>query len=225
MDRLPLADRPIPSRPGCSPATRTIKRWFDVLMSSFMLVILAPLMAVIAVLVRVTSGRPVLFRQERPGLGGRVFMLLKFRTMNAETDDRGLLLSDDLRLTGFGRFLRRTSLDELPQLWNVVKGEMSLVGPRPLLTEYMDRYSPEQARRHEVRPGITGLAQVHGRNLLSWEERLKMDVWYVDNLRLRLDLGILWKTLVQVLKQDGISARNHASMPPFVGSGRSGGSS
>jgi lipopolysaccharide/colanic/teichoic acid biosynthesis glycosyltransferase len=169
-------------------------------------------------LVRVNMGAPVLFHQERPGLHGRPFILYKFRTMRDLRDVEGRLLPDEMRLTRLGRILRSTSLDELPELFNVLKGEMSLVGPRPLLMEYLNRYTPEQARRHEVKPGITGWAQVNGRNAITWEEKFKLDVWYVDNWNLGLDLKILGLTLIKVLKREGISAGGHATMPEFRGS-------
>ena len=192
-----------------------LKRVFDVVVSATALVVLAPVMGLIALLVWRTMGRPVLFRQARPGLHGKPFVMYKFRTMRDLRDAGGNLLPDEARLTPFGRWLRATSLDELPELVNVLRGEMSLVGPRPLLMEYLERYTPEQARRHEVKPGITGWAQIHGRNNLSWEERLRLDVWYVDHWSLWLDLKILWRTLWMVLRREGISAQGHATMPRF----------
>lgn len=187
--------------------------------ATFGLVLLAPVMLVVALLIRLTMGSPVLFRQVRPGLYGRPFTMYKFRTMLDIRNERGELLPDELRLTPVGRFLRKTSLDELPELFNVLKGDMSLVGPRPLLMDYLDRYTPEQARRHEVKPGITGWAQVNGRNALTWEEKFKLDVWYVDNWSLWLDIKILFMTLVKVFKREGISADGHVTMPEFKGSG------
>jgi len=192
-----------------------LKRVFDVGVSATALVVLAPVMGLIALAVWRTMGRPVLFCQVRPGLHGKPFVMYKFRTMRDLRDAEGKLLPDEARLTPFGRWLRATSLDELPELVNVLRGEMSLVGPRPLLMEYLDRYTPEQARRHEVKPGITGWAQIHGRNNLSWDERFKLDVWYVDNWSLWLDLKILWRTLWMVLRREGISAQGHATMPRF----------
>ena len=192
-----------------------LKRVFDVVVSATALVVLAPVMGLIALAVWRTMGRPVLFRQARPGLHGKPFVMYKFRTMRDLRDAEGNLLPDEARLTPFGRWLRTTSLDELPELVNVLRGEMSLVGPRPLLMEYLERYTPEQARRHEVKPGITGWAQIHGRNNLSWEERLRLDVWYVDHWSLWLDLKILWRTLWMVLRREGISAQGHATMPRF----------
>ncbi len=194
------------------------KRALDLTVSVAGLSILSPLLVIAALLVRVVMGPPILFRQARPGLRGHPFSLLKFRTMRHVSSDRASPESDQARLTGLGRFLRSTSLDELPELWNVLRGDMSLVGPRPLLMEYLPLYSPEQARRHEVRPGITGWAQVNGRNALSWEEKFEMDVWYVDHRSFLLDLKILWKTVMLVLRREGISASGHATMPPFRGS-------
>jgi len=191
---------------------------FDVVVSAIALVALAPVMGLIALAVWRTMGRPVLFRHVRPGLHGKPFVMYKFRTMRDLRDAAGELLPDETRLTPFGRWLRSTSLDELPELLNVLRGEMSLVGPRPLLMEYLERYTPEQARRHEVKPGITGWAQIHGRNNLSWDERFKLDVWYVDNWSLWLDVKILWRTLWMVLRREGISAQGHATMPEFRGS-------
>lgn len=183
-----------------------MKRPFDLLAAAMGLLALAPLLGVLALLVRWRLGVPVLFRQVRPGLGGRPFELIKFRTMTDARDADGTWLSDAERLTRFGQFLRKTSLDELPELWNVLKGDMSLVGPRPLLMEYLPRYSPEQARRHEVRPGITGWAQVNGRNAISWPEKFKLDVWYVDQVSPALDVKILWMTLSRVFLREGIAA-------------------
>ncbi len=178
----------------------------------------APLMAVIAFILRFSVGKGVIFCQERPGIKGKPFKIYKFRTMTNSRDPNGRLLPDVMRLTSVGRFLRSTSLDELPELLNVLKGEMSIVGPRPLLMQYLDRYSPEQMRRHEVKPGITGWAQVNGRNAISWEEKFKLDVWYVDHQSLRLDLRIIVLTLLKVLKREGISHEGHATMEEFFGS-------
>lgn len=182
-----------------------------------LLVVLAPVMAVIALMVRVHLGRPVIFAHMRAGYRGKPFRMYKFRTMLDLRDENGVLLPDEQRLTPFGRFLRSTSLDELPELWNVIRGDMSLVGPRPLLVEYLPLYTPEQARRHEVLPGITGWAQVNGRNALSWEERFALDVWYVDNWSLWLDIRILWRTVIAVISRRGVSAKGHATMPRFTG--------
>lgn len=194
-----------------------MKRLFDLLLSFGLLLALALPLLLLWALVRRKLGSPVLFRQVRPGLHGRPFMMVKFRTMTDERGADGELLPDARRLTSFGRFLRATSLDELPELWNVLRGEMSLVGPRPLLMEYLPLYSPEQARRHEVRPGITGWAQVNGRNALSWEERFKLDIWYVDHRSLWLDLRILWLTVRKVLVREGISEQGEATMSRYTG--------
>jgi lipopolysaccharide/colanic/teichoic acid biosynthesis glycosyltransferase len=192
------------------------KRLFDVAASGTALVLLSPLFLLVAAAVLVALGRPVLFRQVRPGLDGRPFRLAKFRTMRDAVDSRGRPLGDAERLTRFGRFLRSTSLDELPELWNVLRGDMSLVGPRPLLMHYLGHYSPEQARRHEVRPGLTGWAQVNGRNALDWPQKLALDVWYVDNRSFALDLKILWRTVIQVLRRHGITAEGSATTGYFV---------
>lgn len=192
-----------------------LKRPFDVIVAAAALAACAPLMAALALAVRWRLGSPVIFAQPRPGRGGRVFRCLKFRTMTDARDSGGELLPDEQRLTPFGRWLRSTSLDELPELWNVLRGEMSLVGPRPLLVEYLDHYTPEQARRHEVRPGVTGLAQVSGRNALDWPRRLELDVQYVDHASLQLDLWILWRTVATVLSRRGVSAPGHATAPRF----------
>lgn len=197
-------------------AGRWQKRAVDVVVASVVLAASLPVQVGVAIAVRTSMGSPVLFRQPRPGKDGVVFELVKFRTMRNPDAER---VTDAERLTPLGRFLRSTSLDELPTLWNVVKGDMSLVGPRPLLVEYLPRYSPEQARRHEVRPGITGLAQVSGRNAISWEQKLTLDVEYVDHQSLTLDLQILARTAVSVLRRHGISAQGEATMAPFLGGG------
>jgi lipopolysaccharide/colanic/teichoic acid biosynthesis glycosyltransferase len=195
-----------------------IKRAFDLTVAAIALVLLAPLLAVIAVAVRLTLGAPVLFIQERPGLHGRPFRLIKFRTMRDAYDEHGQPLPDEQRMTRFGTFLRSTSLDELPELVNVCKGEMSLVGPRPLLMEYLPLYSREQARRHEVRPGITGWAQINGRNELSWEDKFRSDLYYVEHQSLWFDLKILCLTVVTILRREGISQHGQATAAPFRGS-------
>jgi lipopolysaccharide/colanic/teichoic acid biosynthesis glycosyltransferase len=195
-----------------------VKRFFDAAVSGVALVLLSPIILGTAIVVRVAMGSPVLFRQMRPGRGGKPFELVKFRTMLQTLDASGRPLSDAERLTRFGRFLRASSLDELPQLWNVLKGDMSLVGPRPLLMQYLERYTPHQARRHEARPGLTGWAQVNGRNALGWENKLELDVWYVENRSFLLDLKILSLTARRVLKPSGISAAGHETMPEFMGS-------
>lgn len=196
-----------------------MKRLFDIVASAALLAVLWPFMIVIAVLVRARLGAPVLFRQQRPGWRAEPFTMLKFRTMTDTRDAHGDLLADRDRLPPFGAWLRATSLDELPELFNVLKGDMSLVGPRPLLMEYVPLYSPHQARRHEVRPGLTGWAQVNGRNTLSWEERLDLDVWYVDNRSLLLDMRILLMTVGQVVRRRGINQQGSATMERFTGSG------
>lgn len=197
--------------------SRALKRAGDALASAMALLLFSPLLVVVALAIRLRLGAPVLYRQQRPGKDGRPFELVKFRTMNEARDPAGNLLPDAQRLTPLGRSLRRFSLDELPQLWNVLKGNMSLVGPRPLLMEYLGRYSPEQARRHLVKPGITGWAQINGRNAVSWDERFRLDVWYVDHWSLGLDLRILASTFWHVLKGEGISWEGHATMPKFMG--------
>ena len=194
-----------------------MKRLFDLLASAIGLLVLAVPLALLAWQVRRKLGSPVLFTQVRPGLHGKPFRMVKFRTMTDARDANGALLPDAQRLTPFGRFLRSSSLDELPELWNVLRGEMSLVGPRPLLMEYLPLYSPEQTRRHEVRPGITGWAQVNGRNAISWADKFALDVWYVDHRSLWLDVRILWMTVRKVLVRDGISAAGEATMPKFEG--------
>ena len=194
-----------------------IKRLFDIVASALGLLLLSIVIAVVAWKIRRKLGSPVLFRQVRPGLDGKPFEMIKFRTMRDAVDAQGNSLPDAERMTPFGSFLRASSLDELPELWNVLKGDMSLVGPRPLLMEYLPLYSPEQSRRHEVRPGVTGWAQINGRNALSWEEKFKLDVWYVDNRSLWLDLKILFLTIKKVVVRDGISAEGEVTMPKFTG--------
>lgn len=194
-----------------------MKRFIDLIAACAILLVSSPVILVVIVLVALKLGRPVLFKQQRPGLRGKPFHIYKFRTMTDLRDDQGNLLSDQLRMTSFGRFLRKFSLDELPQLFNVLKGDLSLVGPRPLLMQYLDRYTPEQARRHEVKPGITGWAQVNGRNAISWEEKFKLDVWYVDNRSFWLDMKILWLTAKKVVRSEGVSQQNHVTMEEFRG--------
>jgi len=193
------------------------KRLFDALLAGSALIIFAPLMLILAGLVRLKLGSPILFRQQRPGLNEEPFILYKFRTMLDERDAEGKLLSEAERLTAFGRFVRSTSLDELPELINVLKGEMSVIGPRPLLMKYLSRYTPRQRRRHEVKPGITGWAQANGRNSTTWEQRFNFDVWYVEHYSFGLDLKILFLTLAIVLKREGITHETHSSMPEFSG--------
>ncbi|KMN09839.1 sugar transferase [Pseudomonas helleri] len=195
-----------------------MKRLFDVVFSLIGLLILFPVILIVAWRVRKKLGSPVLFKQERPGLHGKSFHMIKFRTMRDAVDSNGRPLPDSERMTPLGRFLRSSSLDELPELWNVLKGDMSLVGPRPLLMQYLPLYSDEQRRRHEVKPGVTGWAQINGRNSLSWDEKFKLDVWYVDNHTLWLDIKILFLTIKKVLIKEGISQENNATMEAFTGS-------
>tara|TARA_R110000850_G_scaffold185910_8_gene311826 strand:+ start:1598 stop:2191 length:594 start_codon:yes stop_codon:yes gene_type:complete len=194
-----------------------MKRFVDITGSIISLVLLSPVLLVVWAMIRRDMGSPVLFHQTRPGLYGQPFRMVKFRTMRDANDSNGNPLPDSERLTNFGHFLRASSLDELPELWNVLKGDMSLVGPRPLLMEYLPLYSPEQARRHEVRPGVTGWAQINGRNSVSWNEKFQLDVWYVENRNFRLDLKIILLTIRKVVKRDGISAAGEATMPKFKG--------
>jgi len=193
------------------------KRFFDVVIASVGLIVTSPIQFAAAISVRMDIGSPVLFRHQRPGKDGESFVLLKFRTMRNAVDSSGHALPDERQLTALGRFLRSTSIDELPELWNVLRGQMSLVGPRPLLMEYLERYTPEQARRLEVRPGITGLAQTSGRNAISWEEKFRLDVQYVEDVSLALDLKILGQTIIAVFRRGGIAAEGHATMPEFRG--------
>jgi lipopolysaccharide/colanic/teichoic acid biosynthesis glycosyltransferase len=197
-----------------------MKRLFDFVVAAVAAIVLSPVMAIVALLVRINLGKPVLFSQVRPGLHGQPFTLLKFRTMVEALDSSGSPLPDGERLTAFGQFLRRSSLDELPELYNVLRGDMSLVGPRPLLMEYLPLYTAEQARRHRVRPGLTGWAQVNGRNAISWDQKFALDLWYVDHSSLSLDLKILWLTIRNVFTRHGISAEGEATMPRFTGSKR-----
>ena len=194
-----------------------LKRAFDIAASASALVVLSPVLAITAYKVKKELGSPVLFRQTRPGLHGKPFEMIKFRTMKDATDKEGNALPDSERLTEFGKKLRASSLDELPELWNVLKGDMSLVGPRPLLMEYLPLYSAEQAKRHNVRPGVTGYAQVNGRNSLSWEDKFKLDTWYVEHQSFLLDMKILLKTVIKVIIKDGISAEGEATMSKFTG--------
>lgn len=195
-----------------------IKRILDIISSLLAIIILSPLLAVTAVLVKTKLGSPVLFKQERPGKDEKIFTLMKFRTMTDERDENGELLPDEVRLTKFGKFLRSTSIDELPELFNILKGDMSVVGPRPLLVKYLPRYNEHQHRRHEVRPGLSGWAQVNGRNSISWEEKFDLDVEYVDNYSLSKDINILFMTVMSVIKRDGINSDNDVTMEEFMGS-------
>lgn len=194
-----------------------MKSLFDFLTTLLGLLLLSPVLAVIAFLVRIKLGSPVFFRQTRAGINGQPFVMYKFRTMLNTVDEQGDLMPDEKRLTKFGKFLRSASIDELPELFNVLKGDMSLVGPRPLLMEYLDRYTPEQARRHDVKPGITGWAQVNGRNAISWEDKFKLDVWYVDNQSFLLDIKILFLTVTKVFNREAICNKGHLTMPKFKG--------
>lgn len=196
-----------------------MKRFFDFFISLLVILALSPIILIVAVLIKIKLGSPIIFKQERPGIHAKPFYVYKFRSMTDKRDNRGILLPDHLRITQFGNLLRKLSLDELPQLFNVLKGDISLVGPRPLLMEYLDLYTPEQARRHEVRPGITGWAQVNGRNAISWEEKFKLDVWYVDNQSFWLDMKILFLTVMKVFKSEGINQNGHVTMEKFKGSG------
>lgn len=200
--------------------SRLVKSILDRLVAAIALLVLSPILLIIAIAIYIRMGSPIFFTQPRPGKDGCIFTFYKFRTMTTERDTDGNLLPDEQRLTTLGKFLRRTSLDELPQIWNVLKGDMSFVGPRPLLVRYLDRYTPEQARRHTVKPGITGWAQINGRRLLDgfWEEKFRLDVWYVDNWSLWLDLRILLLTVFKVLQQEGISQQGHATGEEFKGS-------
>ncbi|QHI72082.1 sugar transferase [Aminipila terrae] len=196
---------------------RFIKRTFDIIVSSCAILVLSPVLLIVSIMVRVKLGSPVIFMQERPGLHAKIFTMYKFRSMTDECDDTGQLMPDHVRLTNFGKFLRKTSLDELPELFNIFKGDMSFVGPRPLLVRYLERYNDEQARRHDVRPGLTGWAQINGRNAITWEEKFRLDVWYVDHWNLWLDLKIFIMTFVKVIRKEGISAEGEATMGEFLG--------
>jgi lipopolysaccharide/colanic/teichoic acid biosynthesis glycosyltransferase len=197
---------------------RSLKWIADRGVAAIALAILSPVLLAVAIAIYIRMGSPVLFAQPRPGKNGRIFTFYKFRTMTSDRDSEGNLLPDEQRLTAFGQFLRHTSLDELPQLWNVLKGDMSVVGPRPLMVEYLTRYTPQQARRHDVKPGITGWAQVNGRNTITWEEKFKLDVWYVEHWNLWLDWQILLQTVWKVLQKEGISQANHVTVEDFMGS-------
>lgn len=198
------------------------KRIFDLILTIPGLLLISPLLLVVSLLILVIDGRPILFKQVRPGYHGKLFNNFKFRTMTNSYDDQGNLLPDASRITRLGHFLRSTSIDELPELFNVLRGEMSLIGPRPLLVQYLDRYSPEQARRHNVLPGITGWAQVNGRNALSWQDKFRLDVWYVDHWSLLLDVKILCMTFIQTIKREGISQPGHATAEEFMGNQNNG---
>ena len=198
---------------------RFVKRAFDITISGLALIVLSPLLALVALLVRIKHGSPVLFSQERPGLNERIFRMYKFRSMTNERDENGELLPDEKRLTGFGKFLRATSLDELPELWNIFRGDLSLIGPRPLLVRYLPLYSERQHLRHSVRPGMTGWAQVHGRNTVSWQDKFEYDVWYAEHISFGLDVRIFFMTIIKVLKREGINSDTAATMEEFKGNG------
>jgi len=194
-----------------------IKRIFDIIFSTLLLILLLPFLIVISLIIFFTIGFPIFFKQERPGLNEKVFTMIKFRTMSNDIDENGDLLNENRRLTKFGKFLRSSSLDELPELWNVLKGDMSIVGPRPLLVEYLTLYSYEQSRRHKARPGITGWAQINGRNLISWEEKFSLDLWYVENQSFLLDIKVIMITIVKVFNRDGINQEKNITMKKFEG--------
>ena len=194
-----------------------IKPILDFILAFLLIIIFSPIILIVALLIKLKLGSPILFTQERPGLNGKIFRIYKFRTMSDERDSKGDLLSDELRLKGFGKFIRKSSLDELPQLFNVLKGEMSFVGPRPLLVEYLELYNQEQAKRHNVKPGITGWAQVNGRNAISWEEKVKLDVYYVEHISFMLDCKILYMTFFKVLKRKDINSNTNITMEKFTG--------
>ncbi|MBA3920876.1 MAG: sugar transferase [Nostocaceae cyanobacterium] len=197
--------------------TKLVKSILERVVCAIALIILSPVMLVVAIAIYINTGKPIVFTQPRPGKDGRIFTFYKFRTMSDRRDSQGNLLPDEERLTAIGQFLRKSSLDEIPQLWNVLKGDMSFVGPRPLLVRYLERYTPEQARRHEVKPGITGLAQVKGRNAIGWEQKFQLDVWYVDNWSLWLDLKILLLTVLKVVQQEGINQEGYVTSEEFKG--------
>lgn len=198
---------------------RYIKRLLDILCALAAMLVFCWLYAIVAILVRVKLGSPVLFKQVRPGKDEKLFTLCKFRTMTDARDENGDLLPDDVRLTKFGRFLRSTSLDELPEAWNILKGDMSVIGPRPLLVRYLDRYDEHQHHRHDVQPGLSGYAQVHGRNTVTWEEKFALDVWYADHVSFALDVKLVMQTFIKALKREGISSETHATMEEFMGTG------
>jgi len=211
-----------PQKEKRGPYRRYFKRPIDFVLSLGAIIILSPILLLIALLVRIKLGSPVIFKQQRPGMNEKIFTLYKFRTMTDERDEKGELLPDEMRLTNFGKFLRASSLDELPELYNILKGDMSIVGPRPLLIEYLPLYNAQQRRRHEVKPGLTGWAQVNGRNAIGWEEKFNYDVEYVDNLSFFLDVKIIFLTIIKVLKREGINQEGRATMEPFRGSQQAG---
>ena len=194
------------------------KRIFDIFLALFLFIFMSPIFVIVGFLIFIFMGRPIIFKQERPGLNGQLFTIFKFRTMDNSSDENGLLVQDSERLNYFGNFLRSWSIDELPEIWNILNGRMSFVGPRPLLVEYLALYSSQQSRRHEVIPGLTGWAQVNGRNNISWEEKFKLDIWYVDNVSFTLDLKILLKTITYTFKKEGITSKDHVTSPKFKSS-------
>ena len=194
------------------------KRIFDIFLALFLFIFMSPIFVIVGFLIFIFMGRPIIFKQERPGLNGQLFTIFKFRTMDNSSDENGLLVQDSERLNYFGNFLRSWSIDELPEIWNILNGRMSFVGPRPLLVEYLALYSSQQSRRHEVIPGLTGWAQVNGRNNISWEEKFKLDIWYVDNVSFTLDLKILLKTITYTIKKEGVASKNHVTSPKFKSS-------
>jgi len=197
-----------------------LKRIFDFLLSFLLIIFLLPLLLLISILIIAFIGSPIIFKQQRPGLNGKIFNIYKFRTMTDKKNETGEFLPDEQRMTEFGSFLRKTSLDELPELWNILNGEMSFVGPRPLLVEYLELYDARQNRRHEVRPGLTGWAQINGRNAISWEEKFELDLWYVENKSMMLDIKILWLTFWKVIKREGINQQEHVTVEKFKGNQR-----
>ena len=194
------------------------KRIFDIFLALFLFIFMSPIFVIVGFLIFIFMGRPIIFKQERPGLNGKLFTIFKFRTMNNSSDENGVLAQDSERITYLGKVLRSSSIDELPEIWNILTGKMSFVGPRPLLVEYLDIYSAQQSRRHEVKPGLTGWAQVNGRNNISWEDKFNLDIWYVGNVSFMLDLKILLKTITYIIKKEGVTSKNHVTSPKFKSS-------
>ena len=194
------------------------KRIFDIFLALFLFIFMSPIFVIVGFLIFIFMGKPIIFKQERPGLNGKLFTIFKFRTMNNSSDENGVLVQDSERITYLGKVLRSSSIDELPEIWNILTGKMSFVGPRPLLVEYLDLYSAQQSRRHEVKPGLTGWAQVNGRNNISWEDKFNLDIWYVDNVSFMLDLKILLKTITYIIKKEGVTSKNHVTSPKFKSS-------
>lgn len=194
------------------------KRIFDIFLALFLFIFMSPIFVIVGFLIFIFMGKPIIFKQERPGLNGKLFTIFKFRTMNNSTDENGVLVQDSERITYLGKVLRSSSIDELPEIWNILTGKMSFVGPRPLLVEYLDLYSAQQSRRHEVKPGLTGWAQVNGRNNISWEDKFNLDIWYVDKVSFMLDLKIILKTITYIIKREGVTSKNHVTSPKFKSS-------